>query len=62
MEDYRKAIFGGLTAFLGALSTALLNDGIVTTLEWVGIAGATVVAAGAVWGVRNGPAPKPEEE
>lgn len=54
MAEYRKAFFAGATAFLGALGTAL-TDGTVTGLEWVAIAGATVVAAGAVWGVRNAP-------
>jgi hypothetical protein len=56
MEFYRKAIFGGLMAFLGALGTAL-TDGHVTTLEWVGVAATTVAAAAAVWGIRNEPLP-----
>lgn len=54
MEEYRKAIFGGLMAFLGTLGTAL-TDGNVTTLEWVGVALATVASTAAVWGVKNGP-------
>lgn len=57
MEQYRKAIFGGLTAGLTALGTALA-DGRVTPLEGAGIALAVVVAAAAVWAVRNGPAPE----
>ena len=46
-----KAIAAGVTAFGGALATAL-PDG-VTATEWVTIAIATAVAASAVWAVPN---------
>jgi hypothetical protein len=50
--QYAKAVVGALVAGLTALSAAL-SDGQVTEAEWVGIAAATLIAAGAVWGVPN---------
>ncbi len=57
-----KAIFAGVTAFLGSLQVALLTttlpDGTVmaatvTGAEWVTIASATVAALALVYGVSN---------
>lgn len=47
-----KAIAAAVTAFGGALGTALA-DGAVTTAEWIGIAVTTVVATAAVWRTPN---------
>jgi len=47
-----KAIAAGATAFGGAFATAYADQA-VSTGEWVTIAIATVVAAGAVWAVPN---------
>jgi hypothetical protein len=47
-----KAIAAAVTAFGGALGTAL-SDGTVTAAEWVGIAVTTAVATAAVWGAPN---------
>lgn len=52
-KPYAKAIVGTGVAFLGTLGTALA-DGVVSPIEWVGIASATLIAAGAVWGISNG--------
>jgi hypothetical protein len=49
---YAKAIVALILAFLGALGTAL-TDGVVTPLEWVAVATATVTTAGTVWAVPN---------
>lgn len=49
-----KAIAAAVTAFGGALGTALA-DGTVTTTEWVGVAVATLVATAAVWRTPNAP-------
>lgn len=49
--DYAKPVYAALVAFLGALGTALADDEAVGPIEWVAIATATVVAAGAVFGV-----------
>jgi len=46
-----KAIAAAATAFGAAYATAL-PDGIVTS-EWITIAIATIVAAGAVWAIPN---------
>lgn len=55
-----KALAAAATAFGGAYATAIL-DGIVTQTEWLAIAVATTVAAGAVFGITNGPAPSDSE-
>ena len=47
-----KAIAAAATAFGGAFATAV-NDGGVTSGEWVTIVVATIVATAAVWGVPN---------
>lgn len=52
MLGYAKAIVGALVAGLTALSAALA-DGQVTEGEWIGVAVATLAAAGVVWGVPN---------
>lgn len=49
---YVKAIWAGLAAGLAAAGTALA-DGTVTTLEWVGIITAVVLAAGGTYGLAN---------
>jgi hypothetical protein len=55
-----KALYGAILAGLGALQVALnpIADGPaeVTMSEWVGVAVATVVTFGVVWGVPNKPA------
>jgi hypothetical protein len=48
----RKALIAGVVAFGGALTTANL-DGVITTDEWWGIAGTTVVALAGTWAVPN---------
>lgn len=57
------AVYSGVVAFLGGLAIAL-TDNVVTPLEWVTIAGATVVAtggsAGFVYYVPNKPVPHVE--
>lgn len=53
IQLYAKGLIATGVAFLGSLATALA-DGTVTPLEWVGIATATLVAAGAVVSVPNG--------
>jgi hypothetical protein len=57
---YAKAVTGALVAGLGALGTAWA-DGRMTPVEWVGVATATLVAAGAVWSVPNRVPPEPGE-
>lgn len=55
MDDPKKpwkALIAGLTAALGTAFTALSDNGI-TAQEGVGIALTTVIAVGAVYGVRN---------
>ncbi|WP_198940591.1 hypothetical protein [Micromonospora sp. CB01531] len=54
-KPYAKAIVGGLVAGLTALGTALA-DNQVTTVEWVGVAVATLAALGIVYAVPNQPA------
>ena len=48
--NYLKAGVGALIAGLGALSTALIDNGI-TMGEWVTVASATLVAFYGVWQV-----------
>jgi hypothetical protein len=56
--EYAKAIAGAVVAGLGSLYLALDND-VVTTQEWVGIASLTLATFIGVWGVPNAaPAPK----
>ncbi len=50
-----KAVWGGATAFVGSLATAL-GDGHVTPVEWCVVPGATLAAHGVVWAVPNRPA------
>jgi len=54
MSRYLKALAAALTAFGGALGTALTNDA-VTSQEWIAVAVATVVAAAAVYQTPNAP-------
>jgi len=49
---YAKAIASAVIAFVGAGATAA-TDGAISFAEWWVIGSATVVAAGAVFGVRN---------
>ena len=44
------SVYSGLVAFLGGLAIAL-TDNAMTPLEWVTIAGATVVATGGAAGL-----------
>lgn len=62
LNESMKAVFAGVTAFLGSLQVALLPvtlpDGtalpaVVTGAEWVTIASATVAALALVYGVSN---------
>lgn len=52
MLSYLKAITGAVVTGLGTLQVAYA-DNAVSNQEWVGIAIATLVAFGAVWGVPN---------
>lgn len=54
-RTYTKAIVAGLLAGLSAFAAALGGDPAITTLEWVTVASATVVAFGSVYGVSNRP-------
>lgn len=58
-NQYAKAIFGGVSMGLGAVAVAL-NDGVITTSEWVTVAIAVVGAFGVVFGVPNAGAPDVE--
>lgn len=55
LKPYAKAIVGAAVAGLTALGTALTDDR-VTTVEWVGVAVATLGALGIVYAVPNKPA------
>lgn len=44
------SIYSGLVAFLGTLTVAL-SDEVITSLEWVTIASATVIAVGGAAGL-----------
>ncbi len=44
------AVYSGIVAFLGTLGVALA-DGSITSLEWVTIASATVIATGGAAGL-----------
>ena len=59
MIGMAKALVGATVAGLGAIATALVDER-VTAAEWVGAAIATLLAAGAVWRVPNGPG-RPDE-
>jgi hypothetical protein len=52
LSKQRKAILSGIIAGVGTLTTAL-TDASVIAGEWAGAALATLVAYGAVYGVRN---------
>lgn len=54
VSQYAKAIVGAGVAGLSALIVAM-NDGVVTQSEWLGVAVATLTAAGTVWAVPNAP-------
>lgn len=56
MSKYAKALVGAVVAFLGALSTALVDDkgfGDLTDGQWVVAVIAFLTALGAVWAVPN---------
>lgn len=55
-QEYAKAITGAVIAGLGSLYLALEND-VVTTQEWVGIASLTLATFAGVWGVPNASVP-----
>lgn len=51
-----RALYAGLIAFVGAtgaLLTADMSLGDITTAQWFYIAGVTLAAAGGVWGFVN---------
>jgi hypothetical protein len=50
-----KAVIGGATAFLTALSVAYENDGVISQGEWLTAIGALLVALSAVYQLRNVP-------
>jgi hypothetical protein len=52
VKPYKKAYAAAVTAFLGALGTAMV-DNVVTAQEWVGIVSTTVAATLFVFGLRN---------
>ena len=52
--EYAKAIVGATVAGLGSLYLALDND-VVSTQEWVGVASITIATFGGVWGIPNAP-------
>ena len=52
VQTVAKAIAAGAAAFGGAFAVAI-NDGTITTGEWVTVAVATIVATAAVWGIPN---------
>jgi hypothetical protein len=54
VAPYAKAVVGFLLAGLGAVWVAL-DDGQVTTQEWVGVAVAALATLGGVWAVPNAP-------
>ena len=60
MSKYAKAFVGAVVAFLGALSTALVDDkgfGDLTDGQWVVAVIAFLTAFAAVWSVPNQPPP-----
>lgn len=57
---YAKAITGTVIAGLGSLGTAL-TDGVVTPVEWVTIASATLVASYAIWRIDDGRVPPADQ-
>ncbi len=63
MQQYLKAIFAGVSTFLGSLSTVLVGSSEtfsqISAAQWVTVAIATVGAVGVVWGVPNAPAKAP---
>ena len=57
-----KALFAGAVTFLGTMITAFTTDGVdkfsdLTTLSWLTIGLASLVAVGGVFGLSNGPEP-----
>lgn len=55
-RTYIKAIIGALIAGLTALATGLATgdpEGVVTAVEWISVAIATLGTFGGVYGVRN---------
>lgn len=52
MGKYAKAIVGALATGLTALLPAL-DDGAITTAEWVVVGIATIGALGVIWAVPN---------
>ena len=58
-----KALFAGFVALVGTMITAFTTDGVddfsdLTTLSWLTITLATVVAIGGVFQLGNAPKPK----
>lgn len=47
-----KAVIAGVTTLSGTLMTALADYG-VTSIEWVAIVAATIIAVASVWAVTN---------
>lgn len=59
VQVYLKAIFGGVSAGLGALSAILVGTSTsfsqITDAQWVTVAIATLGAFAVIWGVPNAP-------
>lgn len=53
IAPYAKAITGSLVAGLASAQQALLDDGVISSAEGVGIAIATLTALALVWAVPN---------
>lgn len=52
IAPYAKALIGAVVAGLGALSVAL-EDGSISSQEWISIVAAFLVALGAIFAVPN---------
>lgn len=53
-----KAIYAGLSAFIGALAVVMVGEvgfGDVTDGQWVAAVGVALGVAGGVWGIPNKP-------
>ena len=51
-QEYAKAIVGAVLAGLGALAAGLA-DQVMTPVEWITVASATILAGAVVFGVPN---------
>lgn len=53
IAPYAKALTGSLVAGLASAQQALLDDGVISSAEGVGIAIATLTALALVWAIPN---------